>query len=401
MNSTDKRIIIVGGGPAGLMAATQLLDSRCEILLIDQKATVGRKFLVAGEGGFNLTHSEPLESFVNRYDCDWIKQAVKRYDSTSFRDFLEKIGVPTIIGSSGKVFPPDDMKPAEVLKAWKKHLSKQVTFSTNTQLLDFSHETITIQRNNVTEDLSFDFLIFALGGGSWKKTGSDGEWKTLFETKNINVAPFQSSNSGVLLDENWLNELDGKLLKNCIVSCGEYSCPGDILCTSYGLEGKPIYAVNQGLRKQEKPIFTIDFKPQFNQNKIVEILRKEKNPSQGLKELKLAEAAIFWLKTFVSKKLFTNPQELGKLIKCFPIEIKGFRPLDEVISTAGGVSTTELSENGELLKFQNLFCAGEMIEWDAPTGGYLIQGCVSTGFVAGNEIKNRLKKLVPISKSNV
>ena len=392
MNSLEKRVIIVGGGPAGLMAASQLLDSTCEILLIEQKATIGRKFLVAGEGGFNLTHSETLKSFLNRYDCEWMKQAVKRYDSSSFRDFLEKISVPTIIGSSGKVFPPENMKPAEVLKAWKKHLSKRVNFSTKTQLLDFSNDTLIIQRNNKTEELSFDFLIFALGGGSWKKTGSDGEWKSLFESKGIGVAPFKSSNSGVLIDEKWLIGLDGKIIKNCVVSCGEFFCPGDILCTSYGLEGKPIYAVNRGLRNMEKPSLTIDFKPQFNQDKIVEILKKAKSPTQGLKDLKLSEVAFFWLKTFVTKEHYTNPIELGKLIKAFPIEINGFRPLDEVISTAGGVLTSELSENGELLKFRNLYCAGEMIDWDAPTGGYLIQGCVSSGFVAGNEIKKRLEE---------
>ena len=390
---TKKRVVIVGGGPAGLMAATQLLNADCTILLIDQKATVGRKFLVAGDGGFNLTHSEEIETFVEKYDCDWIKNAVRQFDATAFRDFLDSIGVPTIIGSSGKVFPTQDLKPIDVLNAWKKFLAEKVEFRTNTGLIDFSENDLTVESKNTTEKIPFDFLVLALGGGSWSKTGSDGKWMELFRSKNIRVADFKPSNSGIVLYENWLGNLAGKILKNVVASCGNLSCSGDVVCTKYGLEGKPVYAVNRALREQEKLQITIDFKPQFDEKKIFEVLRKAKNPTQGLKDLKLSEIAVFWLKNFVSKEKFVNPGELSKLIRQFPVGVKGFRPLDEVISTAGGVLTSELDEYGQLKDFLNVFCAGEMIDWDAPTGGYLIQGCVSGGYVAGRKIEDLIQKL--------
>ncbi|MNV01967.1 hypothetical protein D3C71_921870 [compost metagenome] len=204
------------------------------------------------------------------------------------------------------------------------------------------------------------------------------------------MKPFQASNSGLVLYENWLGDLEGKILKNIQTSCGNQTCSGDLVCTSYGLEGKPAYAINGALRKMEKPAFKIDFKPQMTTEKVFEILKKAKNPSQGLKELKLGEVAIFWIKNFVSKERFLNPKELTKAIKEFPVGIKDFRPLDEVISSAGGVADSELSESGELKQFPNVFVAGEMIDWDAPTGGYLIQGCVSSGYVAGKAIGKKI-----------
>lgn len=386
-----KRVVIIGGGPAGLMTATQLLDADCELILIDHKPTVGRKFLVAGDGGFNLTHSEELDNFVEKYDSDWIKNCVRQFDSSSFRDFLKSIGVPTIIGSSGKVFPEDELKPIDVLNSWKKLLSKRVGFKVNSRLIDFSENSISVESKGIVQELEFDFLVFALGGGSWAKTGSDGSWFELFQSKGFEMADFTSSNSGVELDKRWLNGLAGKILKNIVVSCEELSCSGDVVCTDYGLEGKPIYAMNGALRKQETKQIKIDFKPQFDQEKIQEILQKAKNSSQGLKDLKLSEVAIFWLKHFVSKEQFTNSNELAQLIKKFPVEVEGFRPLDEVISTAGGVLTIELDETGQLKKFPNIFCAGEMIDWDAPTGGYLIQGCVASGYVVGQAISTVLR----------
>lgn len=382
-----KRIIIIGGGPAGLMAATQLLKSDCEILLLDQKASVGRKFLVAGDGGFNLTHSETPGEFREKYDSDWIRQAVRQFSNKDWIKFLKQIGIETKIGSSGKVFPEDAIKPIQVLNAWKQLLEPKVQFILNTRFVDFDEKQVEVEQDGKLEKIRFDYLVLALGGKSWPVTGSDGFWTPVFEQKGIVLNPFQPSNSGLVLYENWLGDLEGKILKNIRVSAGNQSCSGDLVCTSYGLEGKPVYAVNGALRKMEKPVFKVDLKPQMTQQKVFDVLKKAKNPSQGLKELKLGEVAIFWIRNFVSKQRFLDPKELAKAIKEFSIGIKGFRPIEEVISCAGGVADSEISESGELNKFPNVFVAGEMIDWDAPTGGYLIQGCVSSGYVSGKAIK--------------
>lgn len=370
-----------------MMAATQLLKSDCEILLLDQKASVGRKFLVAGDGGFNLTHSETPSEFREKYDSDWIRQAVRQFSNKDWIKFLKQIGIETKIGSSGKIFPEDAIKPIQVLNAWKQLLEPKVQFILNTRFVDFDEKQVEVERDGKLEKIPFDYLLLALGGKSWPVTGSDGFWTSVFEQKGIVLNPFRPSNSGLVLYENWLGDLEGKILKNIRVSAGNQSCSGDLVCTSYGLEGKPVYAVNGALRKMEKPVFKVDLKPQMTQQKVFEVLKKAKNPSQGLKELKLGEVAIFWIRNFVSKQRFLDPKELAKAIKEFSIGIKGFRPIEEVISCAGGVADSEISESGELNKFPNVFVAGEMIDWDAPTGGYLIQGCVSSGYVSGKAIK--------------
>ena len=391
MSTNNKQVVIVGGGPAGLIAAAQLKESGCTVTIIDQKPTVGRKFLVAGEGGFNLTHSEPVLDFIEKYDNDWIKKCVRTYPSKQFRKYLKQIGVPTIVGSSGKVFPEETMKPAQVLSAIKSDIAAHVTYELGAAVVDFDATSVTIEKESGRSTLNFDYLIFALGGASWQKTGSDGLWVPLFQQKGIEVKPLTPSNSGVVLYDNWLADLtDGMLLKNVITTVDKVSCAGDILLTNYGLEGKPIYAVNRALRAMEKPTLTIDLKPQMTLEKIHQILKKAKNPTQGLKELKLSDVSLVWLRKFVSKENYNSAEQLAKQIKAFKIGIQSFRPIDEVISSAGGVATTELTPSGQLVKMDTIYCCGEMVDWDAPTGGYLIQACVSSGYVAGQAIRSLL-----------
>lgn len=391
MNTNKKHIIIVGGGPAGLIAAAQLKDTDCRVTIIDQKSTVGRKFLVAGEGGFNLTHSEPVLDFIEKYDNDWIKKCVRTYPSKLFRKYLKKIGVPTIVGSSGKVFPEETMKPAQVLSAIKSDIADHVKYELGASLVDFDATTVTIDKKSGLTTLNFDYLIFALGGASWRKTGSDGLWVPIFQQKEIVVKPLLPSNSGVVLYENWLSDLtDGMLLKNVVTTVGKTTCAGDILVTNYGLEGKPIYAVNGALRAMEKPTLSIDFKPQMSLEKIQQLLKKAKNPTQGLKELKLSEVSLHWLRKFVSKANYNSPEQLAKQLKAFKIGVQSFRPIDEVISSAGGICTTELTPSGQLIKMDTVYCCGEMVDWDAPTGGYLIQACASSGYVVGQSIRSLL-----------
>lgn len=386
----NQQVLIIGGGPAGLMTASQLLDSDCEIHIIDQKPSIGRKFLVAGDGGFNLTHSEPLAAFLERYDTHWIRSCVARYPNTAFIAFLNQIGIPTTVGTSGKIFPEPHIKPIQVLNAWKAHLGDRVIYHMGWKLEDFEVGRAHFTADGIKQTLLYDYLVLCLGGRSWSVTGSDGAWENLLAAKQIQLVPFTASNSGLELYANWLPEIDGQIIKNVVVSANGYTCHGDIVCTRYGLEGKPIYAVNRGVRLQEKPTIIIDFKPQMSHEKIVQILRKSKTHTLGLKELKLPAVALFWLKTFVSKETFNDPNRLAEQIKSFKVAIKGFRPIEEVISTAGGVAISALDEFGEIVKLPQVFCAGEMIDWDAPTGGYLIQGCVSSGWTVGKRIAEKL-----------
>ena len=369
-----------------MMAATQLLDSDCKVVIADQKGSIGRKFLVAGDGGFNLTHSEPIDSFVEKYDNSWIKGCVSRYSNADFIQFLHEIGVPTIVGSSGKIFPDASIKPFQVLNAWKVILNEKVEFKLGWRFVDFNERGATFKADSGTEMLRFDYLVLALGGRSWSVTGSDGQWSELLANKGVKLTPFQASNSGLELKNEWLDGIEGQIIKNVLVSSNGLSCHGDVVCTKYGLEGKPIYAVNRGVRKSASPQIQIDFKPQFTLEQVETILKKAATPSDGLKALKLNRVAIRWIKQFLTKEAFTDRAQLAKDLKNFEVPVKGFRPIDEVISTVGGIAVEELDESGQLKKYPQVYCCGEMVDWDAPTGGYLIQGCVSSGWVVGQSI---------------
>ena len=390
-NKQGKRILIVGGGPAGLMAASQLLESDCEILIVDQKPSIGRKFLVAGDGGFNLTHSEPIDLFITRYDNDWIRNCVSQFTNRQFIDFLQDIGIPTVVGSSGKIFPEPHIKPIKVLNAWKAQLGSKVHYQLGWKLIDFDAHSATFLKGEIRQDLHFDFMILALGGGSWSITGSDGRWTEIFAKKGIEIVPFGASNSGLQLASEWVRGNAGQIIKNVVVSCGDQQCPGDVVVTDYGLEGKPIYAVNRGVRENASPRIQIDFKPQFSLEQVENVLKKTATPSDGLKALKLSRLAIHWIKQFLTKEAFTDRAQLAKALKNFEVPLKGFRPIDEVISTVGGIAVEEINEYGQLKKYPQVYCCGEMVDWDAPTGGYLIQGCVSSGWAVGQSIALNLE----------
>jgi uncharacterized flavoprotein (TIGR03862 family) len=393
-----KKIVIIGAGPAGLMAATQLAELPVEITVVDQKQAPGRKFLVAGDGGFNLTHSEPLESFVLKYDKPLIRDWVRHYPPARFRDWLQEIGIETFVGSSGKVFPVPPTKPIQVLTAWLKQLKRpSVQWKLRSVLVDFTETQVTIRSGDKTEELAYDWLIIALGGASWKKTGSDGSWQELFRQKNIPLVPFRSSNSGLeLVHTGFLTEAEGFVVKNVRLAAGETTAAGDMVLTRYGLEGKPVYAMNRSLRDNAFKGLTIDFKPQLTVEQIAGTLRSCKNTRQGFERLKIPAAVYSWFRETLSKEQFTDVEQLARQLKGFAPEIKGLRPLDEVISTVGGVAIEALEKDGSLKRFPNTYCAGEMIDWDAPTGGYLLQGCVSSGFVVGNSIAERCFSSPPL-----
>jgi uncharacterized flavoprotein (TIGR03862 family) len=376
-----KKIGIVGAGPAGLMAGYELLKQGHEVHFYDQKKGAGRKFLVAGNGGFNLTHSEGIERFKERYNRQAIKNAVDDFSNEATITWLHEIGIDTYVGSSGKIFPKVGVKPIEVLEAWMKTLRNNgASFHFSNKLIDFCENTLTFLENELHKTNEFDFVIFALGGGSWTKTGSTGDWMDLFSSKGIQCLPFQASNSGLEIEE-WsrLIPLAGELLKNVTVKCGSFIKHGDVRITKYGLEGPPIYFVNRGFR-EEKCALQIDLKPTKTTEQVRNILDQGKNNTDSLKLLNLSKSAIQFIKSITTMEQFTNKDCLTNVIKELKFKKLKLRPVEEVISTVGGIDMSEVDANFQLKKVPRVFVCGEMLDWDAPTGGYLLQACFSTGY---------------------
>lgn len=385
----DNQIIIIGAGPAGLMAAQTLAEKGCKVQIFEQNKAAARKFLVAGHGGFNLTHSEELETFIQKYDAPEIRNIVKSFDNKSVVNWLSDLGITTYTGSSGKIFPTKNFKPIQVLKAWLDRLEQLgVTIHYDHTFIDFTDDEVTLRNREKKITVQYTKLILAMGGGSWKKTGSDAQWVDILKSKNITITPLASANSGYNTDSRF-HQLQGQYLKNIKISFKGYDKIGEVVFTKYGIEGSPVYYLNRFTRPHQFPLtLEIDLKPRLTEAEISEQLSKTDKISPILKrQLKLSTTAINLLKT-LDKENYTNKEKLPVMIKRFPIEVLSLRPIDEVISTAGGVAFSALNSKLELTDYPNVFCAGEMIDWEAPTGGYLLQACFSTGFWVANEIVN-------------
>ena len=381
-----KTVCIVGSGPAALMAGTVLLENGCKVVFFDHKKAPARKFLVAGHGGFNLTNSEEIELFVSHYDKLSVKNAVRCFTNDDFRDFLHKINIETYIGSSGKVFPVKGIKPIQVLTNWKNYLYHLgAEFYHDYKMIDFQSHKLTFDFTNKLISISCDSIILALGGSSWSVTGSDGHWMDLALDKGVKCIPFGPSNSGFVLTNHFI-DLSGQKIKNCKLYSSTYQKMGDVVLTDYGVEGAPIYAMNRAYRAGEK-IF-IDFKPDLDQTELIKKISKAKNSTDGLKDIKLSKAAISLIQKVIPKVDYVNREKLAQIIKKFELDIESLRPINEVISTTGGIAIDSLDENFQLILLPQVYCIGEMVDWDAPTGGYLIQACVSMGHLVGNEISH-------------
>ena len=385
----DNQIIIIGAGPAGLMAAQILAEKGCKVQIFEQNKAAARKFLVAGHGGFNLTHSEELETFIQKYDAPEIRNIVKSFDNKSVVNWLSDLSITTYTGSSGKIFPTKNFKPIQVLKAWLDRLEQLgVTIHYDHTFIDFTADAVTLRNREKEITVQYSKLILAMGGGSWKKTGSDAQWVDILRSKNITITPLASANSGYNTDSRF-HQLQGQYLKNIKISFDGNDKIGEVVFTKYGIEGSPVYYLNRFTRPHQFPLtLEIDLKPRLTEAEISEQLSKADKISPILKrQLKLSTTAINLLKT-LDKENYTNNKKLPGMIKRFSIEVLSLRPIDEVISSAGGVAFSALNSKLELKDYPNVFCAGEMIDWEAPTGGYLLQACFSTGFWVANEIVN-------------
>ncbi|ARV13703.1 NAD(P)/FAD-dependent oxidoreductase [Polaribacter sp. SA4-12] len=382
-----KTISIIGSGPSSLLLAAFLDTKKLEVTIYEKNKTAGRKLLVAGKGGFNLTHSESIANFIERYTpSDFLKDALLSFTNDDFRNWLKEIGIPTFIGSSKRVYPEEGIKPITVLNTILNHLKERgVAFKFEHTFSGWDTE------NNIIindKTITTDYTVFSLGGGSWKITGSDGSWLDTFIEKKVETVPFQASNCAFKIDwnPNFIKQNEGNPLKNIAIYCSEKKQKGEAVITKFGLEGNAIYALSPQIRaelkSQEKARIYIDLKPTFSLEEVISKVKNSsfKNTTQVLKkELKLSTSQIDLLKTYLSKEDYLDSTILSENIKKFPLEIIALGVLDAAISTVGGIDLNAVDSNFQLQKIKNQYCIGEMLNWDAPTGGYLIQGCASTG----------------------
>lgn len=385
-------MVIVGMGPAGLMAGFQVAKQGHEVHFFDHKKAAGRKFLVAGHGGFNLTNAQQLDAFVMEYTHESVREFVRLFTPSDLRFWLEELGIPTYVGTSGRVFPQKGIKPIEVLNQILEALKLLgCHFHYQHSLLDFFEQSVLFLKSDLSEfRMDFDFLVLALGGASWPQTGSTAAWVSLFEKKYIQVNSFKSANSGFVIKENFPLLTQGKPIKNALFSLGKSSRLGEAVITDYGIEGSAIYYLNRTYHLENETQLFIDFKPNLTWESFLEFVQKAKNRKDLFQKMKVSEVAQLMLKERLTKEVYLNDRFLFQLIKAFPLTISGLRPIQEVISSCGGVSWKSVNNKGRLISFSSVFVAGEMLDWDAPTGGYLLQACFSNGFVVGQEINQLL-----------
>jgi uncharacterized flavoprotein (TIGR03862 family) len=380
-----KTVTLIGGGPSAMLLAAHLDSNLFDVTIYEKNKAFGRKFLVAGKGGFNLSHSENLPDFISRYTpSEFITDAINCFSNSDLRDWLSSINIPTFIGSSKRIYPEKGIKPIEVLTAILDDLKqKSVQLKSEQNWLGWNDNNELIFESGTS--IKSDITIFSLGGSSWEKTGSDGTWTKYFSNKNINIIPFEASNCAYQI--NWKSEFldknEGKPLKNISISCKNNSKKGEIVITEFGIEGGAIYALSPEIRNQinknKKAKITIDLKPSLSLEEIQSKLKPDKITQQLVKSLKLEKSKIDLLKTYLSKEDFLNTNTLANTIKNFPLEIIGNSPIEKAISTVGGIDLKEIDTNFELRKLKKNYIIGEMLDYDAPTGGYLLQSCFSMG----------------------
>ncbi|MBX3479977.1 MAG: TIGR03862 family flavoprotein [Caulobacter sp.] len=395
MRTIPRTVAIIGAGPAGLMAAETLAARGVAVTVHDRMASAGRKFLMAGRGGLNLTHSEPLDRFLSRYGAarNWLSPHIAALDPQALSAWAETLGQPLFTGSSGRVFPRV-MKASPLLRAWLARLDAAgVRFALRSAwqgwsgdgALEFSGpDGDTIARPDAT--------ILSMGGASWSRLGSDGGWVPLLAARGVDVRPLSPSNVGVRLDwsATFSARFAGQPLKAIAISHGDRTVRGEALIAAYGLEGGAIYALSSDLRETMATggaaRITLDLKPDQSVGQLTGRIARPRG-SQSLtnhlrKTAGLSPQAINLLREATGGSLPEGAGDLARLIKGVPFTLTGHEGLERAISSAGGVALESLDEHLMLKALPGVFAAGEMLDWEAPTGGYLLQACFATGAAA-------------------
>ncbi|RRV64998.1 TIGR03862 family flavoprotein [Stutzerimonas stutzeri] len=391
------RVAIIGGGPAGLMAAEVLGQAGVNVDLYDAMPSVGRKFLLAGVGGMNITHAEDYAAFVSRYGerAGDLRPLLDAFTPDALREWIHGLGINTFVGSSGRVFPTD-MKAAPLLRAWLKRLRENgVRIHTRQRWLGWDAEGALRLAGPEGESLiEADATLLALGGGSWARLGSDGSWVPLLKARGIAIAPLQPANCGFEV-AGWSAHLREKFagapLKTVSLTLpGEAPRKGEFVLTATGIEGSLVYALSAPIRntinRDGAATVLLDLLPDRTLAQVASALARPRGSQSMAKhlhrQLKLDGVKAALLRELTDAATFQDLQALAAAIKALPIRLVRPRPLDEAISSAGGVPFEELDEGLMLRRLPGVFCAGEMLDWEAPTGGYLLTACFASGRAA-------------------
>lgn len=402
-------VAIIGGGPAGLMAAEVLCQGGAKVDLFDAMPSVGRKFLIAGKGGMNITHSEPLPAFSRRYGIreQNIAALLENFKPEALREWIHALGIETFVGSSGRVFPCE-MKAAPLLRAWLHRLRESgVSFHMRHRWLGWSeHNILRFATPDAEKLVQADAIILALGGGSWAHLGSDGLWIPLLEQRGVSVAALKPANCGFDSDwsEHFSSRFAGEPIKTVALTYTDISGTshykqGEIMITAGGIEGGLIYALSAGLRdkiaESGRVQIYLDLLPGKNEQQVINEIahpRGSRSISSHLQSrlgLKGVKAGL--LRELLSAQDFADAKRLAAAIKHLPLTLIAPRPLNEAISSAGGIVFEALNAQLMLHNLPGVFCAGEMLDWEAPTGGYLLTACFASGKAAGNGALNWLQ----------
>ncbi|MCK1511441.1 TIGR03862 family flavoprotein [Bradyrhizobium sp. 190] len=400
MSSSPKNVAVIGAGPAGLMAAEVLAQGDAEVTIYDAMPSVGRKFLMAGRGGLNLTHSEPLPQFLARYReaMPHLKAAIEAFPPSALREWSEALGQETFVGSSGRVFPKA-FKASPLLRAWLRRLDSQgVKLALRHRWTGWDERgRLCFQTPDGSVAVEPRATVLALGGASWPRLGSDGAWAEALAARGVQISRLRPANCGftVSWSEIFRDRFQGQPLKGIGLNFGSDNVRGEAIVTRSGIEGGAIYALSAELReaidKSGSATLHIALRPDLNIDDLIakvsapkgkqtlsNFLRKAANLSPVAIGL-LQEAA----KASGVSLASMSPADLANLINAVPIELTGIAPIARAISTAGGIAFSEIDADFMIRRLPGVFAAGEMLDWEAPTGGYLLQGSFATGAAAG------------------
>jgi len=390
-----KNIAIIGAGPAGLMAAETLASAGHCVTLYDRMPSPGRKFLMAGRGGLNLTHSEPLDLFISRYGkaADWLAPSIRAFPPEALRAWCEGLGEETFIGSSGRVFPRS-MKAAPLLRAWLRRLEGLgVKYAAQHTWLGCDGDALVFYAHGEMRQVRPDATLLALGGASWPRLGSDGGWTKILSQWGVALAPLAPANCGFIVpwSEHFSSRFAGTPLKPVMLTHNGHSRQGEAMITAQGLEGGVVYALSGNLRDSiaahGTAILQLDLRPDMTLDALTQKLRAprgSKSLSSFLRNARFSPAAIALLREVRAPEQLAQltPDSLAAILKALPVTLTAPAAIVRAISSAGGIRRDALDDDFMLLKKPGIFAAGEMLDWEAPTGGYLLQGCFSTSVAA-------------------